>query len=150
MSAAPLRAPSALPSSTAVRSSAAIRTAAPLRRPSPAREVPRRPYLSPVAAPQHERTLAPFAWLCVMIVIAALGAVLALNTLMAEGAYASRDLKIEIADLHQQRATALTQLEANSAPGALAQQAQALGMVPAGRIGFITLATGQVLEAGGG
>ena len=84
-----------------------------------------------------------------MIVIAALGAVLALNTSMAEGAYESRDLKIEIADLHQQRAAALTQLESNSAPGALAQQAQTLGMVPADRMGFITLATGHVLEAGG-
>lgn len=130
-------------------SAAPLRVAAPARRPSPSREAPRREHLRPVAAPQHERSLAPFAWLCVMIVIAALGAVLALNTSMAEGAYESRDLKIEIADLHQQRAAALTQLESNSAPGALAQQAQTLGMVPADRMGFITLATGHVLEAGG-
>ena len=74
---------------------------------------------------------------------------MALNTSMAEGAYKARDLKIEIADLHQQRATALTKLESNAAPGALAQQALTLGMVPADRIGFVTLATGQVLEAGG-
>jgi hypothetical protein len=69
---------------------------------------------------------------------------------MAEGAYEARDLQLEIADLHQQRATALTQLEANAGPGALATQAQTLGMVPAARLGFVTLSTGVVLEAGGG
>lgn len=130
-------------------SAAPLRTSAPLRVTSPAREAPRREHLRPVPAPQQARTLAPFAWLCVAIVVAALGAVLTLNTSMSEGAYESRDLKLEIADLHQQRATALTQLESNAAPGALAAQAQALGMVPAGRIGFVTLTTGEVLEAGG-
>jgi hypothetical protein len=68
---------------------------------------------------------------------------------MAKGAYQSRDLKIEIANLHQQRATALTKLESKAAPGALAAEAQSLGMVPADHIGFITLATGHVLQAGG-
>lgn len=100
-------------------------------------------------SPPHERTLAPFAWLCVAIVIAALGAVLVLNTSMAEGAYESRDLTIEIAQLHQQRAADLVTLESNAAPAALAAQATALGMVPAPRTGFVTLATGEVLEAGG-
>lgn len=136
MSAAPLRSTTPL-------------SGAPRTTPTPAREAQRRAHLRPVVAPQHERTLAPFAWLCVAIVIAALGTVLALNTSMAEGAYQARDLKIEIADLHQQRAAALIQLESNAAPGALAQQAQTLGMVPADHLGFITLATGQVLEAGG-
>jgi hypothetical protein len=123
--------------------------AVPVRRPGPAREAPRREHLRPVPSPQHERTLAPFAWLCVLIVLGALGAVLALNTSMSQGAYKSRDLKIEIADLHQQRATALTKLESNAAPGGLALQAQTLGMVPADHIGFVTLATGKVLQAGG-
>ncbi len=142
MSAAPLRSSTTLRPSTTLRSSTTLR-------PATTREAPRREHLRPVAAPQHERTLAPFAWLCVAIVIVALGAVLTLNTSMAEGAYESRDLKIEIADLHQQRASALTKLESNAAPGALALQAQTLGMVPADHIGFITLTTGQVLEAGG-
>lgn len=136
-------------SAAPLRSSTAMHGAAPLRHPAPTREAPRREHLRPVPAPQHERTLAPFAWLCVLIVLGALGAVLALNTSMARGAYQSRDLKIEIADLHQQRATALTKLESNAAPGALALQAQTLGMVPADHIGFVTLATGQVLQAGG-
>ncbi|NYI41771.1 hypothetical protein [Demequina lutea] len=136
-------------SAAPLRSSTAMRSSTPPLRSAPTREAPRREHLRPVPAPQHERSLAPFAWLCVMIVLGALGAVLALNTTMAGGAYQSRDLTIEIAALHQQRATALTKLESNAAPGALALQARSLGMVPADHIGFITLATGQVLQAGG-
>jgi hypothetical protein len=136
-------------SAAPLRSSNALQSSVPLRRVAPTREAPRREHLRPVPSPQHERSLAPFAWLCVLIVLGALGAVLALNTSMAGGAYKSRDLKIEIADLHQQRATALTKLESNAAPDALALQAQTLGMVPATHIGFVTLTTGQVLQAGG-
>lgn len=129
-------------------------SAAPLRsnaRPAaaPATKPQRATHLRAVTTPRYARSLAPFAWLCVGIVLAALASVLALNTTMAEGAYTSRDLKIDIAQLHQQRATALIQLEANAAPKALAGRAAELGMQPAGRIGFVTLESGKVLEAGG-
>jgi hypothetical protein len=116
---------------------------------APATSPQRAPHLRAVTAPRHARSIVPFAWLCVGLVIAALSAVLALNTTMSEGAYTSRDLKIEIAQLHQQRAAALIQLEANAAPAALAGRAAELGMEPAGRLGFVTLAAGTVLEAGG-
>lgn len=109
----------------------------------------RAPHLRAVTAPDHSRSIAPFAWLCVGIVIAALSAVLVLNTTMAEGSYVSRDIQIEIAQLHQQRAAALIQLEANAAPAALAHRAAELGMQPAGRIGFVALESGKVLEPGG-
>lgn len=130
-------------------------SAAPLR--SSARPFPSAPQVAParrdhlraVAAPQRAHSIAPFAWLCVSIIVAALASVLVLNTTMAEGSYETRDLKIEIAQLHQERAAALTELESNAAPSALATDAQALGMVPASSIGFITLASGSVLSAGG-
>lgn len=128
-------------------------SAAPLR--TTTRAVPRqsqperRPHLAAVPAPQRGRSIAPFAGLCIAMVLAALGAVLVLNTMMAEGSYHSRDLKIDIARLHQERAAALTQLEANAAPGALASKAQELGMVPAPSIGFISLQNDEVLRAGG-
>ncbi|WP_291377663.1 hypothetical protein [Demequina sp.] len=129
-------------------------SAAPLRsnaRPGavPAAAPPRAPHLRAVTAPQHARSIAPFAWLCVGIVVAALSAVLVLNTTMSEGSYTTRALKIEIAQLHQERAAALIQLEANAAPEALARRAAELGMQPAGRTGFVTLESGKVLEAGG-
>lgn len=129
-------------------------SAAPLRSqartaPLPASVPQRTRHLRAVTAPSHSRSIAPFAWLCVTIVLAALSAVLALNTTMSEGSYQARDLRIEIAQLHQQRAAALIQLEANAAPAALANRAAELGMQPAGRIGFVTLESGKVLEAGG-
>lgn len=129
-------------------------SAAPLRSsarpvPIPARAPQRANHLRAVTAPRYSRSLAPFAWLCVGLVLASLSAVLVLNTTMAEGAYSARDLKIEIAQLHQQRATALIQLEANAAPAALAGRATELGMEATGRIGFVTLESGKVLEAGG-
>jgi hypothetical protein len=63
-----------------------------------------RDHLRAVAAPEHARSLVPFTWMCIGMIFAALAAVLVLNTTMAEGAYERRDLKIELADLHQQRA----------------------------------------------
>jgi hypothetical protein len=93
--------------------------------------------------------LVPFATLCVSIVLVALAAVLILNTTMARGAYESQSLRVEIANYHQQRAALLTQLEAASAPGGLAHSAQSLGMVPADRIGFVSIGTGSVLDSSG-
>lgn len=134
MSAAPLR--------------AAARPLAPAPHQAPARSP--RPQLRAVAAPQQGRSIVPFAWACLAVVLSALGAVLILNTTMAEGAYDAREVKIEIANLHQERATALTQLEANAAPSALAAKAQALGMVPAERIGYVRLHDAQILAQGAG
>lgn len=108
-----------------------------------------RDHLRAVSAPQQSRSLVPFATLCLSIVIAALAAVLILNTTMARGAYESQGLRVEIANYHQQRATLLTQLEAASAPGGLAQSAQNLGMVPAQHIGFVSISNSAVLGSAG-
>ncbi len=134
MSAAPLR--------------ATARPISPARTPETQR-VPR-PHLRAVAAPEPGRSIVPFAWACLTVIMVALASVLALNTTMAEGAYEARELKIEIANLHQERAAALTGLEANAAPSALATRAQALGMVPANRIGYVRLADAQILAQGAG
>ncbi len=146
MSAAPLR-NSALHG--AVPTSAGSHSAAPLGNPRTAAPQRSRDHLRAVGAPQQSRSLVPFATLCVGIVIAALAAVLILNTTMARGAYESQSLRIEIANFHQQRAALLTQLEAASAPGGLAHSAQNLGMVPASHIGFVSIGTGAVLGSAG-
>lgn len=93
--------------------------------------------------------MVPFAWVCVAIVLAAMASVLLLNTTMASGAYERRDLKIEIADLHQQRATLVTQLESNSSPQFLANMATDMGMVPAKTLGFISLSDDLVIQSKG-
>jgi len=133
MSAAPMRHPRPIP---------AGRTQA---RPASAG---RRDHLRAVAAPEQARSLVPFAWTCALIVIAALGAVLLLNTSMAQGAYERRDLKIEIAELHEQHASLVTKLEQKSSPDTLGYNARVLGMRPAKIIGFISLADNVVIESG--
>lgn len=136
-------------------------SAAPLRKPRTASAVPTRAaqprergasqdrrHLRAVSAPEQARSLAPFAWTCVLIIIAALATVLAITTAMSEGAYERRDLKIEIAQLHQQRASLVSALEANSSPTYLAEAAQELGMEPATTLGFVSLTDRAVLEQG--
>ncbi len=108
----------------------------------------RRDHLRAVAAPEQARSLVPFAWTCALIVIGALGAVLLVNTSMASGAYERRDLKIEIANLHEQRSALVTQLEQKSSPDQLGADAQALGMQPAQQFGFISLGDTIVIESG--
>ena len=95
-------------------------------------------------------SIIPFVVLCVAIVVAALVSVLLLNTTMAAGAYQARDLKIQSANLLEQRAALLTQLDANAAPQNLADKAAALGMAPAVEVGYISLKDGSVRRAGGG
>ncbi|WP_297082745.1 hypothetical protein [uncultured Demequina sp.] len=137
MSAAPLRRPrTAAAPSTPQRSSSRQRTAQP------------RAHLRAVAAPEQARSLAPFAWTCVLLILGALAAVLLINTAMSEGAYERRDLKIEIAQLHQQRASLVSELEANSSPTFLADAARGLGMEPAESLGFVSIDGAAVLEQG--
>ncbi|PKQ25713.1 MAG: hypothetical protein CVT64_08420 [Actinobacteria bacterium HGW-Actinobacteria-4] len=107
-----------------------------------------RDHLRAVAAPKHARSLVPFTWACFSMILGALAAVLVLNTTMAEGAYERRDLKIELADLHQQRATLISELEANASPQWLSTRAAQLGMEPAGTLGFVSIEDGTVLESG--
>ncbi|MFW2513541.1 hypothetical protein ACNI3K_07155 [Demequina sp. SO4-13] len=138
MSAAPLRrlqeAP-ARPRPAGGAASAAAR-ANPVTRPA----TESRPRLRAVGTPEQARSLAPFAWGCVLIILGALSTVLLLNTAMAQGAYERRDLKIEIANLHQERSSLVTAIEANSAPTRLANAATELGMRPAETYGFVSLA----------
>ncbi len=121
----------------------------------PARSVPTsrpatesRPRLRAVAAPEQARSLAPFAWTCIAIILVALVAVLIINTAMAEGAYERRDLKIEIANLTQERSRLVSELEVNASPSRLADAAKALGMEPAEARGFVSLDNAEVLENG--
>lgn len=105
-------------------------------------------HLRAVQAPEQARSIAPFAWTCILIVLAAMAAVLLINTQMAKGAYERRDLKIEIASLHTQAESLRGELERNAAPSYLAQRASDLGMELAPTLGSISIADGAVLEQG--
>lgn len=131
MSAAPARAPRTVPAPQAAP-----------------RVAPRRDHLRAVATPQQARSLGPFVALCLLVVAASLATVLMLNTMLTSGSYDVRALRSEIAQLHQERAALLTELESSATPGALAGAAAELGMEPAGRVGFISLEDEVVREAG--
>jgi hypothetical protein len=86
--------------------------------------------------------------MCVAIVLGSLIAVLVLNTTMTQRAYETRDLRTELAELENQRSELLATLEADGSPQALVQAALALGMVPAPRVGFVTIESGVVVAPG--
>ncbi len=126
-------------------------SAAPRRAPAPREttEAPsRNPAISVHAAPEHSRSLVPFVGMCVSIVLGALIAVLLLNTTMAKGAYETRDLRNELAYLQDQRSELLASLEEHASPQSLSQAAHDLGMVPAHRVGFVTISSGAVVAPG--
>ena len=143
MSAAPVRHPRPIPQPSRTNPGRPGPNRQPNARPNPAQGR----HLRAVQAPEQARSLVPFAWTCALIVIGALSAVLLLNTSMASGAYERRDLKIEIANLHEQKASLVTQLEQKSAPDQLRGDARELGMQPAARFGFISLADSLVIES---
>jgi hypothetical protein len=101
-----------------------------------------------MATPEYSRSLVPFVAMCVAIVVGSLVAVLVLNTTMTQRAYETRDLRTELAALENQRSELVATLEADGSPQALAQAALALGMVPAPRVGFVTIESGVVLAPG--
>lgn len=135
-------------------SAAPVRQHRPSALASPARRTQSAPAAEPhrhlraVVAPEQARSIAPFAWTCIIIVLGAMAAVLLINTQMAKGAFERRDLKLEIASLHQQADALSDTLELNGAPSSLAQRASALGMEPASTLGTVFIADGVVLEQG--
>ncbi len=124
------------------------RSPAPAQRSSTQRSSPQRASVSAATTPEHSRSLVPFVAMCVAIVVGSLVAVLLLNTTMTQRAYETRDLRTELAHLEDQRSELLATLEADGSPQALARAAEALGMVPAPRVGFVTIESGVVLAPG--
>jgi hypothetical protein len=102
---------------------------------------------TPRIAPR--RGQGPFVALCVAIILGALVSVLLLNTTMAEGAYEAKNLRVSLATLGERRADLITAIDAKATPESLAEQATALGMIPASAIGFISLTDGTVTLPGG-
>lgn len=120
-----------------------IRELAPIQRAPSSRAT-----VSAMAAPEYSRSLVPFVAMCVAIVVGSLVAVLLFNTTMTQRAYETRDIRSELSALEDQRSELLATLDADASPQALALAAQGLGMVPAPRVGFVTIQSGVVLAPG--
>ncbi|WP_421958397.1 hypothetical protein [Pseudactinotalea terrae] len=122
MSAMPLRAPQARPSS------------------KPAW----RPRLRLVRAPAQARARLPFLLLCVAILGGAMLGALALNTSMAMTAYTISERQVELAQLTQTEQLLAERVEQMSSPAQLAAAATRLGMVPAEGLSYIHLEDGTI------
>jgi hypothetical protein len=130
---------------------AAPRVSAPrVRRPSsPASPgspaaAPARPRLRLVRPPAQARTHVPFVVTCMAILAAALLAALLLNTQLAAGSYATRNLDVELAELARSKQALSAEIDANKAPARLAEAAIAQGMQPAESMAWLRLADGTV------
>jgi hypothetical protein len=115
----------------------------------PARRIRTRPTVasakvSPVLAVRQMRTRT-FVAIIALVLTATLVAVLALNTLLAQGSFARYELLTRDADLvirEQALAAQVTQLEN---PQTLASRAHSLGMVPNASPVYINAITGEVV-----
>lgn len=118
----------------------AARTAAPRVLPAA------RPFLRLV--PQARATAAgraPFAAVVVALLAAGLLGLLALNTVLAEGAFSLHALQQQSRGLALREQVLQRQVEALRAPASLAQRAGALGMVEGGPPAHLRLSDGAVL-----
>jgi len=104
-----------------------------------------RPTLRVLPAAQKHPPRAPFVAVILVLLIAGLGSLLLLNTLLAQGSFTVRDLSVQVSSL-QDREQALQQRVATlDAPRRLARQAAALGMVPVVNPAFLRVRDGRVL-----
>src|SRR5690625_2401605 len=87
-------------------------------RTAPARPAPSswRPRLQVVRAPANQRSLLPFAALCLTILVGAMLGALMLNTAMAATAYELREQRIDLARLSEHQQVLAHQAEQIAAP----------------------------------
>ncbi|MGH3096189.1 MAG: hypothetical protein ACRDMV_09350 [Streptosporangiales bacterium] len=86
----------------------------------------------------------PFAILVVSVLAVGLVAVLFLNISIAQDSYRLQDLKQRTTVLDEHEESLRQRVAAESRPEALAQKAEAQGMVPAGAPAFIEVPSGKV------
>lgn len=99
--------------------------------------------LVPQRRSQAART--PFAVVLVVLLGGGLLGLLVLNTLVAQGSFTLHDLASQSRALQLQEQQLAGQVQAEQAPGQLADRATKLGMVPGGAPAFLRLADGRVL-----
>ncbi|MFL6137567.1 MAG: hypothetical protein ACJ74O_07175 [Frankiaceae bacterium] len=118
---------------------------APRRPTAPGRaERPRVPLVA-VPLPAARAPRAPFVALVIGLLGGGLIALLLLNTALAQGAFALRDLQRRSVALTEEQQELATRLADEQQPGALARRARALGMVPGGVPAFLRLPDGTVV-----
>lgn len=125
--------------------SAATAKARPAARPELRREEARE--LRIVEGTRPRRSIAAILMLFVTVALASVVVSMVLNTRMAQTSFEIREQQLVLNELEAESWTMRAELDRKASPTELEKAAQANGMVPAGKSGFITLETGTV-EAG--
>ncbi len=102
------------------------------------RVVPRR-------APQHTRV--PFVALVSLVLLGGVIGLLLFNTSMQQAAFATTALEQQAGTLSARQQTLEMEIDVLRNPQRVAEQAQAMGMVPGGTPAYLLLPTGKVLGA---
>ncbi len=123
--------------------SSAGRPATPV--PSAAGRKPRKPALAVVPARRPQPVRGAFAGVVAAVLGLGLLALLGLNTLLGQNAFVIQDLRQQAAQLSDREEALRQEVAELEAPARLADQARALGMVPAPQPAFVDPATGAVL-----
>lgn len=92
-----------------------------------------------VQAPVQPRSRVPFVLLCIGLLAAALLGTLLMNTVMNNGAYAAREVQLQIAKEAELADQLGEKIDALSSPQALAARATELGMVQSPDPGVLRL-----------
>ncbi|MCU1674040.1 MAG: hypothetical protein JWN77_2153 [Frankiales bacterium] len=122
-------------------------TAATLARALPRTGSAKPAYLRLVAARRSSAARTPFVVVVVLILLAGLLGLLALNTVLAQDAFALHALQVEGRQLADREQALQRQVADLQSPHSLASRATRLGMVPGGPPAFLRLSDGKVLGA---
>ena len=106
---------------------------------------PRKPALAVVPARRPQPVRGAFAGVVAAVLGLGLLALLGLNTLLGQNAFVIQDLRQQTAQLSDREEALRQEVAELEAPARLADQARALGMVPAPQPAFVDPVTGAVL-----
>lgn len=98
-----------------------------------------------VVTPEERAGSAWFPVLCIALLLVGLGAVLGLNTAMAQDSFEVSALEARTAELSDTRAALQETINSHSSPQNLATEARALGMVPNSTAAFIDIENARIL-----
>lgn len=114
---------------------------------TPTRRPANRPAVRPVQDPVARPARAPFVVVVVVLLSMGLGALLLLNTLLAQGSFTLHELDARVAELADQEQALQQKAAELASPKLLARSAEELGMVSSVNPAFLRVEDGKVLGA---
>ena len=112
---------------------------------APRRRPANRPSVRAVPSHAAQPARAPFVGAVLVLLVLGLGALLLLNTLLAQGSFALHTLDARVAELADREQALQQKVAGLAAPQRLAHRASAIGMVPSVNPAFLRASDGKVL-----